>query len=50
MGGTLAQEQESIYLERIGWVITLTVMKSGARFEPDKTKWYNQHYWQRKKC
>ncbi len=37
---SLAELIDSFSIERVN--------KSGARFDPDKTKWYNQHYMQQK--
>ncbi|WP_047417690.1 glutamate--tRNA ligase [Cellulophaga sp. Hel_I_12] len=49
LGWNPGTEQEVFTLEELVELFTLErVQKSGARFDPDKTKWYNQHYLQEK--
>tara|TARA_R110002012_G_scaffold263456_2_gene446568 strand:+ start:241350 stop:242852 length:1503 start_codon:yes stop_codon:yes gene_type:complete len=49
LGWNPGTEQEVFSLEELVELFTLErVQKSGARFDPDKTKWYNQHYLQEK--
>jgi len=49
LGWNPGTEQEVFTLEELVGSFTLDrVHKSGARFDPDKTKWYNQHYLQEK--
>ena len=49
LGWNPGTEQELFSLEELTQLFTLErVNKSGARFDPDKTKWYNQHYLQEK--
>ncbi|MDP5231873.1 MAG: glutamate--tRNA ligase [Cellulophaga sp.] len=50
LGWNPGTEQELFSLEELIAEFSLErVQKSGARFDPDKTKWYNQHYLQEKK-
>lgn len=47
LGWNPGTEQEVFSLQELVEAFTLgRVNKSGARFDPDKTKWYNQHYLQ----
>lgn len=47
LGWNPGTEQEIFSLEELVATFSLDrVNKSGARFDPDKTKWYNQHYMQ----
>ncbi|AYN69555.1 glutamate--tRNA ligase [Euzebyella marina] len=47
LGWNPGTEQELFSLEELVQSFSLErVNKSGARFDPDKTKWYNQHYLQ----
>ena len=47
LGWNPGTEQEIFSLEELISTFSLErVNKSGARFDPDKTKWYNQHYMQ----
>lgn len=47
LGWNPGTEQEIFSLEELVSTFSLErVNKSGARFDPDKTKWYNQHYMQ----
>ncbi|MEZ4968394.1 MAG: glutamate--tRNA ligase [Flavobacteriaceae bacterium] len=47
LGWNPGTEQELFSLEELIAAFNLErVNKSGARFDPDKTKWYNQHYMQ----
>ncbi|MFH6603092.1 glutamate--tRNA ligase [Maribacter algicola] len=49
LGWNPGTEQEIFSLQELTQSFTLErVNKSGARFDPDKTKWYNQHYLQEK--
>tara|TARA_R110002050_G_scaffold15706_3_gene48072 strand:- start:14609 stop:16111 length:1503 start_codon:yes stop_codon:yes gene_type:complete len=49
LGWNPGTEQEIFSLEELIQLFSLErVHKSGARFDPDKTKWYNQHYLQEK--
>ena len=49
LGWNPGTEQELFSLEQLIQLFSLErVHKSGARFDPDKTKWYNQHYLQEK--
>jgi len=49
LGWNPGTEQELFSLKELVEVFSLErVNKSGARFDPDKTKWYNQHYLQGK--
>ena len=50
LGWNPGTEKELFSLDELTKEFTLErVHKSGARFDPDKTKWYNQHYLQEKK-
>jgi len=47
LGWNPGTEQEIFSMEELIAAFSLErVNKSGARFDPDKTKWYNQHYMQ----
>ena len=47
LGWNPGTEQELFSLDELVAAFTLErVNKSGARFDPEKTKWYNQHYLQ----
>ena len=47
LGWNPGTDQELFTLEELIQAFSLErVNKSGARFDPDKTKWYNQHYLQ----
>ena len=47
LGWNPGTEQEIFSLKELVAAFSLErVNKSGARFDPDKTKWYNQHYMQ----
>jgi glutamyl-tRNA synthetase len=47
LGWNPGTEQELFSLEELVATFSLDrVHKSGARFDPEKTKWYNQHYLQ----
>lgn len=49
LGWNPGTEQELFSLEELTQLFSLErVNKSGARFDPEKTKWYNQHYLQEK--
>ncbi len=49
LGWNPGTEQEIFSLEELVNTFSLErVNKSGARFDPEKTKWYNQHYLQKK--
>lgn len=49
LGWNPGTEQEIFTLEELSKVFTLDrVHKSGAKFNPDKTKWFNQQYLQKK--
>ncbi len=49
LGWNPGTEQEIFSLSDLVEAFSLArVNKSGARFDPDKTKWYNQHYLQHK--
>ncbi len=49
LGWNPGTEQELFSLEELIDAFDLSrVNKSGARFDPDKTKWFNQHYLQQK--
>ncbi|WP_298364918.1 glutamate--tRNA ligase [uncultured Lutibacter sp.] len=49
LGWNPGTEQELFSLEELVQAFDLTrVNKSGARFDPDKTKWFNQQYMQQK--
>ncbi|MGB5369950.1 MAG: glutamate--tRNA ligase, partial [Flavobacteriaceae bacterium] len=49
LGWNPGTEQEIFSLDQLVQAFSLDrVHKSGARFDPDKTKWYNQHYLQEK--
>ncbi len=49
LGWNPGTEQEIFSLKELEQLFSLErVNKSGARFDPDKTKWYNQHYLQEK--
>jgi glutamyl-tRNA synthetase len=49
LGWNPGTEQEIFTLNQLVQAFNLErVHKSGARFDPDKTKWYNQHYLQEK--
>ncbi|WP_411029376.1 glutamate--tRNA ligase [Spongiimicrobium sp. 3-5] len=49
LGWNPGTEQEIFNLEELVAAFSLErVNKSGARFDPEKTKWYNQHYLQLK--
>jgi glutamyl-tRNA synthetase len=49
LGWNPGTEQELFSLAELTQLFSLErVNKSGARFDPDKTKWYNQHYLQEK--
>ena len=49
LGWNPGTEQELFSLAELTQLFSLErVNKSGARFDPDKTKWYNQHYLQGK--
>ncbi len=51
LGWNPGTDQEIFNLKELIQVFDLErVNKSGARFDPDKTKWYNQHYLQTKKA
>ncbi|WP_350286736.1 glutamate--tRNA ligase [uncultured Croceitalea sp.] len=48
LGWNPGTEQELFSLEELKEVFSLErVNKSGARFDPEKTKWYNHHYLQK---
>lgn len=49
LGWNLGTEQELFALEELVQAFSLErINKSGARFDPEKTKWYNQQWLQRK--
>lgn len=49
LGWNPGTEQELFSLEELTTIFDLNrVNKSGARFDPDKTKWFNQQYMQQK--
>jgi len=48
LGWNPGTEQEIFYLEELIEAFDLkNVNKAGARFDPDKTKWFNHHYMQK---
>ncbi len=49
LGWNPGTEQEFFTLEELGELFSLErVVKSGSRFDPEKAKWFNKHYFQQK--
>nr|WP_321487539.1 glutamate--tRNA ligase [uncultured Draconibacterium sp.] len=49
LGWNPGTEQEFFSLEELGKIFSLErVVKSGSRFDPEKAKWFNKHYFQEK--
>ncbi|WP_340112081.1 glutamate--tRNA ligase [Maribellus mangrovi] len=49
LGWNPGTEQEFFSLEELSEVFSLErVVKSGSRFDPEKAKWFNRHYFQQK--
>jgi len=49
LGWNPGTEQEFFSLEELGGIFGLErVVKSGSRFDPEKAKWFNKHYFQQK--
>ena len=49
LGWNPGTEQEFFSLEELGELFSLErVVKSGSRFDPEKAKWFNKHYFQEK--
>ena len=49
LGWNPGTEQEFFSLEELGRIFSLErVVKSGSRFDPEKAKWFNKHYFQEK--
>ena len=49
LGWNPGTEQEFFSLEELSKIFSLErVVKSGSRFDPEKAKWYNKHYFQQK--
>ncbi len=49
LGWNPGTEQEFFTLEELSEVFSLErVVKSGSRFDPEKAKWFNKHYFQQK--
>lgn len=49
LGWNPGTEQEFFTLEELSKVFSLErVVKSGSRFDPEKAKWFNRHYFQQK--
>ncbi|WP_297089227.1 glutamate--tRNA ligase [uncultured Draconibacterium sp.] len=49
LGWNPGTEQEFFTLEELGEIFSLErVVKSGSRFDPEKAKWFNKHYFQQK--
>ena len=49
LGWNPGTEQEFFSLEELGELFGLErVVKSGSRFDPEKAKWFNKHYFQQK--
>ncbi|QIA06330.1 glutamate--tRNA ligase [Draconibacterium halophilum] len=49
LGWNPGTEQEFFSLEELGEIFSLErVVKSGSRFDPEKAKWFNKHYFQEK--
>jgi glutamyl-tRNA synthetase len=49
LGWNPGTEQEFFTLEELTGLFSLeSVVKSGSRFDPEKAKWFNKHYFQQK--
>lgn len=49
LGWNPGTEQEFFSLEELSEIFSLErVVKSGSRFDPEKAKWFNRHYFQKK--
>lgn len=49
LGWNPGTEQEFFSLEELSEIFSLErVVKSGSRFDPEKAKWFNKHYFQKK--
>ncbi len=49
LGWSPGTDKEFFTLEELSEVFTLDrIVKSGSRFDPEKAKWYNKHYFQQK--
>jgi glutamyl-tRNA synthetase len=49
LGWNPGTEQEFFALDELAKIFSLErVVKSGSRFDPEKTKWFNKHYFQEK--
>ncbi|MCK3683704.1 glutamate--tRNA ligase [Maribellus sp. YY47] len=49
LGWSPGNDQEFFSLEELGEIFSLDrVVKSGSRFDPEKAKWFNKHYFQQK--
>ena len=49
LGWNPGTEQEFFSLEELSGIFSLErVVKSGSRFDPEKAKWFNKHYFQQK--
>ena len=49
LGWNPGTEQEFFSLKQLGEIFSLDrVVKSGSRFDPEKAKWFNKHYFQQK--
>ena len=49
LGWNPGTEQEFFSLEELAGIFSLErVVKSGSRFDPEKAKWFNRHYFQQK--
>jgi len=50
LGWNPGNEQEFFSLEELADIFSLErVVKSGSRFDPEKAKWFNKHYFQQKR-
>ena len=50
LGWNPGTEQEFFSLDELSEIFSLErVVKSGSRFDPEKAKWFNKHYFQQKK-
>src|SRR5690606_22444582 len=49
LGWNPGTEQEFFSLDELSEIFSLErVVKSGSRFDPEKAKWFNKHYFQKK--
>jgi glutamyl-tRNA synthetase len=49
LGWNPGTEQEFFSIEELAEAFSLErVVKSGSRFDPEKAKWFNKHYFQQK--